>query len=222
MRLLLLACALFATCATVALAQPDVRPSQPFFAATPRAHAIVLRSRPGGKALATLGARTEFGSPETLGVAAARGAWVGVISTSLPNGVLGWVPRKELALRPVAWSIEVSLRARLLVLRHNGDVVRRVSIGIGAAGSPTPVGRYVVTDHIDPAAQKETYGCCILALSGHQPHPPSGWDSKRDWRLAIHGGTTGAVSAGCLHADETTLRLLMRRTPLGTPVTVVA
>ena len=30
----------------------------------------------------------------------------------------------------------------------------------------------------------------------------------------------GAVSAGCVHADETTLRYLMRMTPLGTPVTV--
>jgi hypothetical protein len=164
--------------------------------------------------------RTEFGSPETLGVAKTRGSWVGVISTHLPNGVVGWVPRQALALTRVDWSIDISLSRRQLVLRHDGRTVRSVKVGIGAAGSPTPPGRYVVTDHIDPGAQRSSYGCCILALSGHQPHPPAGWDPGRDWRLAIHGGAPGAVSAGCIHADEATLRLLMRATPLGTPVTV--
>jgi hypothetical protein len=221
MRSFLLACALFLAGATAAFAKPDVQPFEPFLAASPRAAAsLVLRDRPGGKPVATLGARTEFGSPETLGVAVRRGDWLGVISTKLPNGVLGWVPREDVQVRPVDWSIEVSLSSRMLVLRHGGRIVRSVSVGIGASASPTPTGRYVVTDHIDPGSPSSAYGCCILALSGHQPHPPSGWDQNRDWRLAIHGGAAGAVSAGCIHADEGTLRLLMKRTPLGTPVVV--
>jgi hypothetical protein len=223
MRPVLLALVVALAAATTAVAHPNVHPNEPFFAATPRGDSVVLRARPGGKALATVRARTEYGSQETVGVAATRGNWVAVISTALPNGVLGWVPRKELRLRQVAWSIEISLSARLLVVRHNGTVVRRVPVGIGAADSPTPLGRYVVTDHINPAAYgTSAYGCCILALSGHQPHPPAGWNPNRDWRLAIHGGAPGAISAGCVHADEATLRLLMRMTPLGTPVTVEA
>jgi hypothetical protein len=222
MRILLFACVLALAVPASATALDSLRPREPFFAATPLSASVVLRERPGGRALATVGSRTEFGSPETVGVAVERGNWVGVISTHLPNGVLGWVPRKELALQPVTWSIEISLSRRRLVLRHDGAIVRRVTVGIGAAGSPTPVGRYVVTDHIDPGAERGTYGCCILALSGHQPDPPAGWDRSRDWRLAIHGGAPGAVSAGCVHADETTLRYLMRATPLGTPVTIMA
>ncbi|MGZ4334950.1 MAG: L,D-transpeptidase [Gaiellaceae bacterium] len=222
MRMLLFACALAVAgiASTAAPAQDSIRPSEPFLAATPKGGGVVLRDRPGGHALATLGDRTEFGSPETVGVAETRGSWLAVISTQLPNGVVGWVPRKAMSLRPVTWSLDISLSRRLLVVRHDGQVVRRVTVGIGAADSPTPAGRYVITDHIDPGAQSGTYGCCILALSGHQPHPPAGWSPKRDWRLAIHGGATGAISAGCVHADEATLRLLMRQTPLGTPVTV--
>ena len=222
MRFFLFVCVLALAVAAGATAQDSLRPREPFFAATPRLGSVVVRDRPGGRALATVGARTEFGSPETVGVAVTRGNWVGVISTHLPNGVLGWVPRKELSLQAVRWSIQVSLSHRRLVLRHDGRVIRRVTVGIGRAGSPTPVGRYVVTDHIDPGAETGTYGCCILALSGHQPSPPAGWDRSRDWRLAIHGGALGAVSAGCIHADEATLRYLMRETPLGTPVTVSA
>ena len=222
MRLFLLTLVVALVAATSALAQPDVRPFEPFFAATPRAD-VVLRDHPGGTALATLGTRTEYGSPLTVGIAKSRGNWVGVISTALPNGVLGWVPRKQLDLRPVAWSIEISLSSRLIVVRKDGEIVRRMPVGIGAAGSPTPVGRFVITDHIDPADYgTSAYGCCILALSGHQPHPPAGWSTSRDWRIAIHGGAPGAVSAGCVHADEATLRFLMRMTPLGTPVTVSA
>jgi L,D-transpeptidase catalytic domain len=219
--LLVLAVALVATASAVA--KPTVRPLEPFFAATPRAGSVVLRRHPGGTALATVSARTEYGSLQTVGVARTRGNWVGVISTALPNGVLGWVPRTDLSLRPVVWSITISLSTRRLVLTRDGVVMRRVPVGIGSADSPTPVGRYVVTDHIDPAAYGTSgYGCCILALSGHQPHPPAGWNPNRDWRLAIHGGAPGAVSAGCVHADDATLRYLMRMTPLGTPVSVVA
>ena len=223
MRLLCLAFALALVCASGASGQPSVHPVSPFFAATPRANtSVVLRDRPGGHVLASLGRQTQFGSPETVGVAVERGNWVAVISTHLPNGVLGWVPRKELTLMAVDWSIDISLSGHLLVLRHDGKVVRRARIAIGAAGSPTPTGRYVITDHIDPGAQSAIYGCCILALSGHQPHPPTGWSKNQDWRLAIHGGggIGSAVSAGCVHADEVTLRLLMRLTPLGTPVTI--
>ena len=221
MRPFLIALVAALAAATTAVAQPDVHPAEPFFAATPRGDSVALRQRPGGRVLATVRARTEYGSRATVGVAQTRGSWVGVISTALPNGVLGWVPRKELSLRRVAWSIDISLSARTLELSHNGAVVRRVTVGVGAAGSPTPTGRYVITDHIDPHDYgSSAYGCCILALSGHQPHPPAGWNPNRDWRLAIHGGAPGAVSAGCVHADEATLRYLMRMTPLGTPVTV--
>ena len=221
MRPFLLVCVLFLACASAAFARPNMRPFEPFLAASPLPQTqLVLRDRPGGKPVATIRGKTEFGSPATVGVAVSRGAWLGVITTQLPNGVLGWVRRSEVRVRPVAWSVEISLSRRTLVVRHDGRAVRRVSVGIGAAGSPTPAGRYVVTDHIDPGGESAIYGCCILALSGHQPHPPAGWDGSRDWRLAIHGGATGAVSAGCVHADETTLRMLMRLTPLGMPVTV--
>jgi hypothetical protein len=64
------------------------------------------------------------------------------------------------------------------------------------------------------------YGCCILALSGNQPHPPSGWTGGA--RLAIHGGAYGAVSAGCLHASTRDLLYLMRVVPLGTQIVIHA
>ena len=191
--------------------------------ATPhRGEVIVLRNRPAGRALAILGRRTEFGSPVKLGVTIRRGNWLAVISERLPNTVLGWVPRTRVSLLRIAWSIDVSLSRHVLEVRHDGQLVRRVRVAIGAPASPTPSGRYVITDHLNGTKYGSVFGCCILVLSGHQPHPPKGFDPTTDWRLAIHGGAGigSAVSAGCLHARDSDLRMLMRLTPLGTPVVV--
>lgn len=221
MRHILLACLGALALSATAFAETSVLPREPFYAATPVVSSLALHASPGGRVLATVGTRTPFGSPQTLGVAKTRGDWVGLISTTLPNGVLGWAPRTALALRPVDWSVTVSLSKRLLVVRHAGRVVRSVPVGIGAPGSPTPTGRFVITDHIaTDATQQPVYGPVVLALSGKQPLPPAGWSRSTTWRLAIHGGGLGAVSAGCVHADDATLRLLADETPLGTPVTI--
>jgi lipoprotein-anchoring transpeptidase ErfK/SrfK len=97
--------------------------------------------------------------------------------------------------------------------------VRTIRVGTGAAATPTPTGRFAVTDKLDGAAYSPVYGCCILAISAHQTHLPSGWTGGD--RIAIHGGpTAGAVSTGCLHADTSDLRYLMRVVPLGALVVI--
>jgi lipoprotein-anchoring transpeptidase ErfK/SrfK len=98
-------------------------------------------------------------------------------------------------------------------------VVRSTRVGIGAPGTPTPTGRFAVTDKLNGAAFSSVYGCCILALSAHQTHLPGGWTGGD--RIAIHGGSTaGAISNGCLHASTAALRYLMRSVPLGARVVI--
>jgi lipoprotein-anchoring transpeptidase ErfK/SrfK len=128
-------------------------------------------------------------------------------------------------VRSTRWSLHADLSARRLTLRRGGRRVHRVSVAIGAAGSETPTGRFAVTDKLSGSQFGPYYGCCILALSGHQPNTPAGW--KGGDRLAIHGtdapGTIGtAASAGCLRASDEDLQTLMDKVPLGTPVFVRA
>ncbi|MGH2995356.1 MAG: L,D-transpeptidase, partial [Gaiellaceae bacterium] len=184
---------------------------------------LVVHARPGGPVVARLGARTEFGSPTTLAVAARRGRWLGVVTTHLPNGRLGWVDPAESALRKTSTrkSLVLDLSARRLVLREGKRVLRRMTVGIGRPESPTPTGRFAVTDKLSGPAYSASYGCCILALSAHQPNLPAGW--RGGDRIAVHGtndpGSIGVPSsAGCPHARDADLRYLFRRVPLGTPV----
>jgi L,D-transpeptidase catalytic domain len=188
---------------------------------------VSLSDRPGGRARLQVGSTTEFGSPQVLGVAARRGDWLGVVTTRRPNNRLAWVRREAagLKLRRTRWSLHADLSARTLTLRKGKRRVRRMKVAIGRPGSETPTGRFAVTDRLSGSRFGSYYGCCILALSGHQPNTPPGWTGGN--RLAIHGtdapSTIGAAaSAGCLRAADADLRVLMRKVPLGTPVFIRA
>ena len=170
--------------------------------------------------IARLRDRTEFGSPLVYSVAARRGNWLGVISPQRPNGALAWIDARTVRQSRVSLRIEISLSRRTLQLLRGKTVLKSVPVGIGSLASPTPTGRYAVTDRLAGAEFGSAYGCCILALTGHQERPRSTWTGGT--RIAIHGGALDATSNGCLHAPEDALRFLMTHVPLGTRVTIRA
>ena len=188
-----------------------------------RGQQVTLHAKPNGPVIARVGSRTEFGSPQTLAVATRAGGWVGVINEDVANGSVAWVKAHTRSLKPklTRVALRVSLERKRLELLDGHRVERRMTIGVGKPGSPTPKGRFSITDKLPGSEYGSVYGCCILGLSGHQPNTPPVW--KGGNRLAIHGtdnpGTIGRRSSlGCLHADAKDMKLLMRRVPLGTPV----
>lgn len=185
--------------------------------------AVALRARPGGRRLARIGVRTEFGSPRVLGVLRRRGGWLRVQAAALPNGQSGWIPAGAAELGSTDLSIVVDRSRRRLQLRNGTRVLLRFPVAVGRTGNPTPPGRYAVTDRLHTGRADSPYGCCAIALTGHQVHLPPGWPGGD--RLAIHGtpqteSIGRAASLGCLRAPTAGLRMLMRRIPLGAPVFV--
>ncbi len=189
-------------------------------------HTVSLRSRPFGPVVAHVGSITRFGSPRALGVVATRrGRWLGVTEPGIGNNRVVWMDAGAHGVHYAHTKLEldVDLSDRTLALRRGATTVRRMGVGVGAFDSPTPTGRFSVTDKLRGAGFSASYGCCILALSAVQPHLPDGWTGGN--RVAIHGALSAsdfgeAVSAGCVHARERDLRFLMRVVPLGTPVVI--
>lgn len=185
---------------------------------------VLLRSAPGGPRIARLGPRTEFGSPRVLSVVRRRGDWLGVTVPQAGNGRLGWVNARRVRLGRVQRSVVIELSRRRLIVRAGKRTLEQISIGIGASTSPTPVGRFGVTDRLRITGASP-YGCCALALSGRQSKLPASWTGGD--RIAIHA-TPGdrdvgdAASHGCLHARAADMRRLLRAVPLGAPVFVKA
>jgi lipoprotein-anchoring transpeptidase ErfK/SrfK len=142
----------------------------------------------------------------------------------VPNGrrALVRVDRRTFVLRRTGWRLQADLSARTLTVLHGAQQVRTLRVAIGAPATPTPPGTYAITDKLPGAPFGSAYGCCILALSGHQPKVRTG---PIDGRLAIHGtnapGLVGArISQGCLRARDGDVRWLMRTVPVGTQVTI--
>lgn len=186
---------------------------------------IALRARPHADArrLAVHGRRTEFGSGRVLAVVRIRGRWLGVTSEKLRNDRLGWVRADRVTLLREPWSVDVDLSERRATLRRRGRPVRSFPVAVGAPGTETPPGVYGVTDRLTTGDAGSPYGCCVLALSGRQPDVPQEWPGGD--RLAIHGTSAPrsigtAASLGCLRAGERSMRMLMRRVPLGAQVRI--
>ncbi|HWH20466.1 MAG TPA: L,D-transpeptidase [Solirubrobacterales bacterium] len=186
---------------------------------------VDLQSAPGGPVVAKLGDQTEFGSPASFSVVETKPGWLGITAPELPDGEIGWIARdpKRVDVYWTRYSLHANLAGRNLELRYGDKVVRRWSVTVGGPGTETPPGRYGVTDGV-AFHESPYYGCCALALSGHQDHAlPTGWIGGN--RLAIHGtpgSVGGAESLGCIRATDETMRFLFARVPLGTPVFVDA
>jgi lipoprotein-anchoring transpeptidase ErfK/SrfK len=188
-------------------------------------HRTTLRASPGGHVVARIGRHTEFGSPRVLAVTGHRAGWLRVIASERTNEQRGWIRAGATRLGATDISIHVDRSARRLVLKRGKHVLRRMPIAVGRPGNETPLGRFAVTDRLRTDRADSPYGCCAVALSGHQTRLEPGWPGGD--RLAIHGTpnpeTVGtAASLGCMRAYDADIRALMRRVPLGAPVFIRA
>ncbi|MEJ7798363.1 MAG: L,D-transpeptidase [Solirubrobacteraceae bacterium] len=184
-----------------------------------------LRRSPGGRVVRTITTTTEFESPHVLAVVARDGAWLGVLSDLVPNARVAWIPVTSAELVPMPYSLDVDLSARRVLVRREGRVVRRVKIAVGTPATPTPTGRFAVTDALRIGKGSGSYGCCALALTARQGSLPQGWGGGD--RIAIHGttllGTIGTpASFGCMRARNEDMRWLLRRISPGVQVHVRA
>jgi hypothetical protein len=185
----------------------------------------VLFRAPGGRKRLRITPRTEWGSPRVLGVLKQRGGWLGVQAAELRNGEIAWVRRERARVDCVRWSLHADLSKRTLFVRRDGRTRRKMRIAIGRRENPTPKGRFTVTDKLRVTDSDSPYGCCVLALSGHQTDLPDYWPGGD--RLAVHAtsdeSTIGKpVSLGCMRTQSRRARWLIETVPLGAPIFIRA
>lgn len=214
-------------------AAPAARGTAPSVAAAPaqravsRVPALAVRVAPAATAalVTRLSATTSLGSARVLLVdpaGPARPGWVHVWLPVRPNGSSGWVAAADVLVQPIGDRIAIDTAARRLRLWLGGRPVLDVPIAVGASGTPTPLGRFYVTDRVRPPDPHGAYGPFALGLSAHSPTLQSFGDG--DAQIGIHGtdqaGSIGhPVTHGCIRMPNAAAALLAE-VPLGTPVTV--
>ena len=198
----------------------------PRFLLVPVPHGATVRSSPGGATVAHLPAATPLGAPTWLWVlrTTTNRRWGRVVLPLKPNGRTGWINLHGLRTVHTSTWIRASLHERRIWLMHGSRPLASFSAAIGAVTTPTPAGRFSVTDSLATGDPSGPFGWYAFGLSGHQPHLPPNWSGGD--QLAIHGtddpasiGT--AASHGCLRVSPQALARLRPALHLGTPVVIM-
>jgi len=197
------------------------------FAAVARRATTIYR-RPGAALLKTFPEVNQLGYPTTFSIVGAivnarcEASWYRVKLPIRPNGVVGYIRPSSVAVEKVETRISVDLSRRELVLYRGGRVVLKTSVGVGSPATPTPIGRYYVSQRITVADANGPFGPAVLGVSAFS-------NVLTDWAdggpIAIHGTNEPwsigrASSHGCVRVANVTLERLFGLTPAGTPVVI--
>jgi hypothetical protein len=198
----------------------------PRFLVTPAAEGTAVHAWPRGPVVERLDGRTPLGSSTWLWVLdrSGDGTWGRVVLPVRPNGTTGWIRLNPRRLQHTSTWVIGNLGHRRVTLMHGASPVTSWPAAIGSPESPTPTGRFSVTDRVPTGNPDGPFGWYAFGLSGHQPNLPAGWSGGD--QLAIHGTSVPssiglAASAGCLRVSASALRHLRPRLDLGTPVMIV-
>ncbi|MGI8632179.1 MAG: L,D-transpeptidase [Solirubrobacterales bacterium] len=136
---------------------------------------------------------------------------------------VGWIPTDALGSgRTITTQIVVNRQTRRLTLYKDGKRQMTARVGVGASGSPTPVGRFYIRERLIPSNRRGLYGPRAFGLSSYSPY-------RTDWpgggQVGIHGTNQpglipGRISNGCIRLKNRDVLRLDRRLTLGTPVLV--
>lgn len=223
---------------SVGRATASVRPVVPVAAAAPPSRsyaatvvvptiAVYREPKTSAATVVRLARTNEYGAPQTFLIDhAAKSSdgrtWYQVFLPVKPNGSKGWVRAADVTLSTLRYAVIAHLRSFRMDVYLDGRRAMTLPIGVGSSLTPTPPGKYYVTELVQPPTKGTPYGDYVLGLSGHSEY-------LRNWpdggQIAIHGTNDPATigrraSNGCLHLRNADVDRLVRLLPLGTPVEI--
>ena len=149
--------------------------------------------------------------------------WVKLRVPMRPNGRTGWVRREHLGkYRVVNTSLRINRRTLRATLYRSGRRIFSARIGVGAAGTPTPAGRFYIRERIRNLAGSPMYGPWAFGTSAYSV--------LSDWPgggvIGIHGTDQpelipGRPSHGCIRMTNRNITRLKKLMPVGTPVRIL-
>lgn len=195
-------------------------------AAHVRGDQITVYDRPHGRGKATVLKERELDGktlPLVFLVETRRAKWLRVQRPTRPNLSTGWIRASKVKLRTVEWRVRIDLSSRTVTTWRGARRISVHPIGVGRSVSPTPRGRYYLTDLVKPPDPNGLYGAYAFGLSAHSDVITS--FGSGDGQIGIHGtndeSTLGTeVSHGCIRVSNDVISSFARHFPLGTPVTI--
>lgn len=192
-----------------------------------KGNSIVIYRRPGSKRIGRLQRRVfnRQPIPLTFLVHGQRKGWARVQLPTRPNLALAWVRRRDIRYSTTPYRVIVALKSHRIELLSRGKVMWRSKVAVGRSVSPTPLGRYFITDVIRPPDPSGFYGTYSIGLAAHSKVITN--FGGGNGQIGIHGTNQPAaigtdVSHGCIRVTNADVTRLARLVPLGTPVDIRA
>lgn len=148
--------------------------------------------------------------------------WVRIRIPKRPNGRTGWVPREALgSFNVVRTQLVVNRKTLRATLYKRGRKIWSARVGIGAAGTPTPQGKFWIREKFR-FKNTPVYGTHALGTAAYAP-------TLSDWPnggvVGIHGTNQpqlipGRPSHGCIRVKNDQIARLYKLTPVGTPLLI--
>lgn len=149
--------------------------------------------------------------------------WVEVLLPVRPNGTTGWVPVEELEITRNRYRLDVDVRRHQLTVFRDGERLMTTKVAVGTGATPTPIGRFYLTELLRPPDPTDIYGPFAYGLSGFSETLDA--FNGGPGIIGIHGtnrpdllGTD--VSHGCIRVDNDVISELATLLPLGTPIAI--
>jgi lipoprotein-anchoring transpeptidase ErfK/SrfK len=189
--------------------------------ATVRGADVPVSAAPGAAAASSLANPQPSGAPLVFRVVGQRDGWVQVQLPRRPNGSTGWVPDSAVSLSTTVYAIVVTEADNTLDLYRAGKVVDSYPVATGTGGTPTPTGRFALTELLAPTnggygpfAYGTTAFSDVLNSFGGGPG-----------QIGLHGTEDAssigqAASHGCIRMHNADITTLAKTLPLGTPFQV--
>jgi lipoprotein-anchoring transpeptidase ErfK/SrfK len=179
-------------------------------------------------AVTKLSDKTEYNVPRTYLVTdqTSRPGWLNVLLPIRPNGAAGWIKASDVTMGSSEYEVKIELAAHKLTLLKLGQPILESGTVIGTEKTPTPPGKFYITDPVDLQKNPNTgYGVFALGISGYSDVLTS--FKGGPGQLAVHGTSNPDqvgqnISNGCVRVPNDVIMQLAMQAPLGTPVTIVA
>lgn len=149
--------------------------------------------------------------------------WLHIRVPMRPNGRTGWVLQDAVSrLYVVRTQLVIDRKALRAKLYRRGALIWSAPVGIGAAGTPTPRGRFYIRERLKGLGDGTSYGPWAFGTSAYS--------NLSDWPgggvVGIHGTNQpglipGRPSHGCVRVRNDKIRRLARLMPVGTPVRII-
>nr|WP_237702936.1 MULTISPECIES: L,D-transpeptidase [Protofrankia] len=167
----------------------------------------------------------EAGAPRVFLVVAKLPGWWQVLLPVQPAGTTGWVKDAQVKASQTSYRVEVARKEHRLRVYDKQQVVVDEPTAVGTGDTPTPGGKFYLTELLQPRNPAGAYGPYAFGLSGFSTTLDS--FEGRAPVIGIHGTNQPNllgqdVSHGCIRVSNETITRLARLLPLGTPVEIVA